>query len=217
MLDTDLYVACIDLRGRRALVVGGGEMAAEKAEALHASDAAVTIVADDLNVRARALVDSGGARWEQRPYEAGDLDGCLLVIAAHEDRAVNERVYADAEARSMLVNVVDVPELCNFISPALTRRPPITIAVTTSGASPALAQRIRAEIDERIDDAYAQLARLLDAERDWAKKNLPDYGARKRFFGSIVGGSPDPIELLRAGRSADVTRAIDAAKSEALR
>jgi siroheme synthase-like protein len=88
--------------------------------------------------------------------------------------------------------------------------------VTTSGASPALAQRIRAEIDERIDDAYAQLARLLDAERDWAKQNLPDYGARKRFFGSIVGGSPDPIELLREGRDAEVTRAIDAAKSEAL-
>jgi siroheme synthase-like protein len=116
----------------------------------------------------------------------------------------------------MLVNVVDVPDLCNFISPAILRRGPIAIAVTTSGASPALAQRIRGEVGDKVDESYAALARLLDAQREWARANLPDYDSRKHFFSAIVSGEPDPIVLLRAGDKEAVTRLIDAAKLEAL-
>ena len=217
MLDTDLYFACIDLRGRRALVVGGGPAAAEKADALCLSRAEVLVVAERAGERIQELHAEGKLRWEARSYETSDLDGCLLAIAAAEDRRTNERVFAEADERAMLVNVVDVPELCNFISPAIARRGPVAIAVTTSGASPALAQRVRREIEGTVDESYGTLARLLDAERAWARTNLPDYDDRKRFFSAIVSGHPDPISLLRDGDEAGVARLIETAKSEALR
>lgn len=216
MLDTDLYMACIDLKGRRALVVGGDAAVAEKAAALIACGATVRVVAPSLGEEMQRLVGTSRITWQQKVYESSDLDGHLLVIASSGDREENERIYSDADARGMLVNVVDVPDLCNFISPAITRRFPIAVAVTTSGASPALAQRIRKEIEAQVDDAYASLARMLDAERGWAKSNLPTYAARRHFFASIVGGDPDPIELLRAGDRPGVERLIEAAKEEAV-
>ncbi len=99
----------------------------------------------------------------------------------------------------MLVNVVDVPPLCNFILPAIVRNGPLAIAISTAGASPALAKRMKREIGELFGEPYAQLAILLNDARGWAKATLPTYQDRKEFFESIVGGRPDPIELLRAG------------------
>jgi len=216
MLETDLYMACIDLRGRRALVVGGTDAALEKTQALVACAAQVTVVAEELAAGFDALLASGSVAWERRAYRSADLDGHLLVIAANGERALDERVYEEAEARAMLVNVVDVPDLCNFISPAVARRGPIAIAVTTSGASPALAQRIRAEVNDAIDEPYASLAYLLDQQRAWARDNLPDYASRKSFFASIVGADPDPIGLLRAGDDDAVARLIETARQRAL-
>src|SRR5919198_458142 len=97
----------------------------------------------------------------------------------------------------MLVNVVDVPPLCNFILPAIFRSGPLAIAISTAGASPALAKRIKAEIAEEYGEPYARLAELLNEVRGWAKGTLPTYQDRKVFFESIVNGDPDPVELLR--------------------
>ena len=100
----------------------------------------------------------------------------------------------------MLVNVVDVPPLCNFILPAIVRTGPLAIAISTAGASPALAKRIKREISDDLRRAeHARLAELLNDARGWAKGNLPTYQDRKAFFEGIVNGDPDPIELLRAG------------------
>ena len=99
----------------------------------------------------------------------------------------------------MLVNVVDVPPLCNFILPAIFRSGPIAIAISTAGASPALAKRMRNQIAEEYGEPYARLAELLNEVRGWAKGTLPTYNDRKEFFERIVGGDPDPIELLRQG------------------
>ena len=112
----------------------------------------------------------------------------------------------------MLVNVVDVPPLCNFILPAILRTGPLAIAISTAGASPALAKRIKAEIAESFGDAYADLAVILNDHRGWAKGTLPTYQDRKAFFEEIVNGEPDPIELLRAGRAAELNALIEAAK-----
>ena len=128
-----------------------------------------------------------------------DLDGRLIAIAATNDTEVNIRVFEDAEARAMLVNVVDVPPLCNFILPAIVRTGPLAIAISTAGASPALAKRMKREIAELFGEPYAQLAVLLNDARGWAKATLPTYQDRKEFFESIVNGEPDPIELLRDG------------------
>ncbi|HVS99906.1 MAG TPA: bifunctional precorrin-2 dehydrogenase/sirohydrochlorin ferrochelatase, partial [Solirubrobacterales bacterium] len=137
------------------------------------------------------------------------------VFAATADTDLNVRVFRDAEARSMLVNVVDVPPLCNFILPAIVRTGPLAIAISTAGASPALAKRMKREIAELFGEDYARLAVMLNDVRGWAKGTLPTYDDRKDFFEGIVNGDPDPIELLREDREAEVLAIIDAAKERA--
>jgi siroheme synthase-like protein len=114
----------------------------------------------------------------------------------------------------MLVNIVDVPPLCNFILPAIVRTGPLAIAISTAGASPALAKRIKAQIAEEFGEPYARLAVLLNEARGWAKGTLPTYQDRKAFFEGIVNGSPDPIELLRSGDEAAVRELIATAQRE---
>ena len=173
------------------------------------------VVAPDAIPEVVALADAGRIEWQRRSYESADLDGVFLVVAATSDTDLNTSVYRDAEARSMLVNVVDVPELCNFILPAIVRQGPIAVAISTSGASPALAKRMKREIAESVGPEYAELAALLDEVRPWAKQTLPTYDDRKVFFEDIVNGDPDPIELLRAGETEAVRELIAAAQRAA--
>jgi precorrin-2 dehydrogenase / sirohydrochlorin ferrochelatase len=194
MLDADLYIACLDLTGRRALVVGSGDMATEKVTGLASCGAQVDAIAP-------------------AEYSDDKLDGAYLVVAATGDRALDERIFADAESRAMLVNVADVPDLCNFILPAIARRGPLVVAVSTSGASPALAKRMRREAEAMFDTAYARLAEILDGLRPWAKENLPDYAARRDFFEAIVQADPDPVVLLRENREDELMRAIEKLKA----
>jgi siroheme synthase-like protein len=212
MLDTPFYIACLRLKGRRCLVVGGGEIGLEKVEGLLACDADVTLVAPDAHPALRELATEGSIRWERRVYAPGDLEGCLIAIAATDDTDVNISVFNDAEHRAMLVNVVDVPPLCNFILPAIVRTGPLAVAISTAGASPALAKRMKREIADMFGEPYADLAVLLNDVRGWAKGTLPTYQDRKEFFESIVNGEPDPIELLRDGRAAEVRDLIAAAQ-----
>ncbi len=215
MLETPFYIACLRLSGRRALVVGGGDVAMEKVEGLLACDADVTIVAPEAHPDLAELAAEGSIRWERRAYAPADLEGCLIAIAATDDTEVNIAVSADAEARAMLVNVVDVPPLCNFILPAIVRTGPLAVAISTAGASPALAKRMKREIGDMFGEPYAQLAVLLNDARGWAKSTLPTYQDRKAFFEQIVNGDPDPIDLLRAGDAQAVRRLIESAQRAA--
>jgi precorrin-2 dehydrogenase / sirohydrochlorin ferrochelatase len=199
MLDTPFYVACLKLTGRRCVVVGGGEVGLEKVEGLLACDASVVLIAPEALPELRDHAREGSIEWIRRPYEPGDLQRTFLVIAATDDTEVNIAVYEDAERRAMLVNVVDVPPLCNFILPAIVRTGPLAIAISTAGASPALAKRIKAQIAKEYGEPYARLAVLLNEARGWAKGTLPTYQDRKEFFEGIVNGDPDPVELLRRG------------------
>jgi siroheme synthase-like protein len=208
MLQTRFYIACLRLTGRRCVVVGGGEVGLEKVEGLLACDADVTLVAPEAHPEFVQLALEGSIRWQQRAYSSEDLDGALIAIAATGDSEVNIRVFEDAERRAMLVNVVDVPPLCNFILPAIVRTGPLAIAISTAGASPALAKRMKREIGELFGQPYANLALLLNEARGWAKATLPTYQDRKEFFESIVEGEPDPIALLREGRVQDVRELI---------
>jgi siroheme synthase-like protein len=199
MLQIPFYIACLRLSGRRCVVIGGGEVGLEKVEGLLACDADVTLVAPEVQPELAQLALEGSIQWEQREYHSRDLDGALIAIAATNDTDLNIRVFEDAEARSMLVNVVDVPPLCNFILPAIVRTGSLAVAISTAGASPALAKRMKREIAELFGQPYANLAILLNEARGWAKATLPTYQDRKQFFESIVNGDPDPIDLLRAG------------------
>jgi precorrin-2 dehydrogenase/sirohydrochlorin ferrochelatase len=212
MLETPFYIACLRLKGRRCLVVGGGDIGLEKVEGLLACDADVTLVAPEAHPGLIELAREGSIRWEQREYEPPDLEGCLIAIAATNDTDVNIRVFDDAERRAMLINVVDVPPLCNFILPAIVRTGPLAVAISTAGASPALAKRMKREIGEMFGEPYAVLAVLLNDVRGWAKATLPTYQDRKEFFESIVNGEPDPVELLRTGDARAVRDLIEAAQ-----
>jgi siroheme synthase-like protein len=212
MLETPFYIACLKLTGRRCLVVGGGEVALEKVEGLLACDGRVEVVAPDAVPEIRRLAAEGSIAWQQRAYAPADLQGAFMAIAATDDTEINIRVWEDAEHRAMLVNVVDVPPLCNFILPAIVRTGPLAIAISTAGASPALAKRMKREIGELFGEDYARLAVVLNDARGWAKSTLPTYQDRKLFFESIVNGRPDPVELLRDGREDAVRELIDQAK-----
>jgi siroheme synthase-like protein len=208
-------MAAVDLTGRRCLVVGGGALALEKIEGLLACDARVRVVATEATDGVRELADSGAIEWERRQYRSADLDDSFLVIAATSDMGLNEAVHRDAEARSMLVNVVDVTHLCNFIAPAVVRLGPVAIAISTAGASPALAVRMKNEIAASFGPEYGRLALILNELRDWAKATLPTFEDRKSFFDAIVYGRPDPIDLLRAGREGELRELIAQAQEDA--
>ena len=212
MLETPFYIACLKLTGRRCVVVGGGDVGLEKVEGLLACDARVVLVAPDAVPELRELAAEGTIDWLRREYRPGDLEATFIAIAATDDTDVNIRVFEDAERRAMLVNVVDVPPLCNFILPAIVRTGPLAIAISTAGASPALAKRIKREIAQEYGEPYARLAVLLNEARGWAKATLPTYQDRKEFFEGIVNGDPDPVELVRAGREREVVELIEAAK-----
>jgi len=159
------YMACLDLRGRECLVVGGGRVATEKVRGLLAAGASVTVVAPDVD---------------------GDVVARFLVISATNRRAVNAAVSEAAAELSTLCNVADDPELCSFILPAVTRHDPIVVAVSSGGASPALAKRIRDDIARLIGPEHADLARELASLRPWAKRALPTYEARRDYFERLV-------------------------------
>jgi len=200
MLDTPFYIACLRLSGRRCLVIGGGAIGLEKVEGLLACDGEVTLIAPEAEPTLEEYAREGSIRWERRRYAgASDLEGAFMAIAATDDTEVNIAVYEDAERRAMLVNVVDVPPLCNFILPAIVRTGPLAIAISTAGASPALAKRMKREIEGQFGEPYAQLAVLLNEVRGWAKGTLATYQERKEFFEGIVNGEPDPIALLADG------------------
>lgn len=217
MLSTNFYHACLRLTGRRAVVIGGGAIGMEKVEGLLACGATVRLVAPRARDELRKMAAAGDITWSQRKYEASDLEGCLIAIAATDDTEANIRVWEDAEQRTMLVNIVDVPPLCNFILPAVVRTGPISIAISTAGASPALAKRMKRELAALFGPHYARLAELLNDTRGWAKGTLPTYHDRRDFFESIVNGDPDPIELLKAGDDAGVIQLIEARKKQHLK
>ena len=156
MSEPQHYVACLDLTGRRCVVVGDGE---HKAAALRAAGADVLVTSS---------------------YKPELLDDAWLVVVVDVEQG--ERVYADATARNVFCNVEDVPELCSFILPALHRRGPITLAVSTSGASPALAQWLRDRFASQIGFEHEQLAYELRRIRPWVKRNFHTYAERREYF-----------------------------------
>ena len=176
------YMACLDLTGRRCVVVGGGSVGLEKAQGLLACNAKVVLISPDVCEGIAGLdVD-----WVARGYRTGDLAGAFLVIAAASDGGVNAAVSRDAEERGMLCNVADVPELCNFILPAVHREGPIAVAVSTGGASPALAKRLRSQIAALVRPEHADLAEELRAMRPEVKARFESYEERRDYFEDLV-------------------------------
>lgn len=180
------YPAILDIAGRRALVVGAGNVGEGKIAGLMSAAAEVKVVSLTATAQVRHWADEGKVELEVRPYEGSDLEGCFLVIAATEDNETNVRVFENAEQRQMLCNVVDVTHLCNFILPSIVRHGDLAIAVSTGGASPALARRIRLSLGECYGDEYAVALKLLGALREELKAAYPAPDERKVIFERMV-------------------------------
>jgi siroheme synthase-like protein len=191
------YPAILDVAGRNAVVVGAGNIGEGKIRGLLNADANVTVISLTATDQVREWASAGRIRLEQRGYESDDLDGAFLVIAATEDNDTNVRVFEDAEARQMLCNVVDVTHLCNFILPSIVRHGDLAIAVSTGGASPAMARRIRISLQQCYGDEYAVALELLGALRDELKAMYPEPDDRKVLFERMVYS--DFMDLVRAG------------------
>jgi precorrin-2 dehydrogenase/sirohydrochlorin ferrochelatase len=142
-----LFPLFLKLTGRPTVVIGAGYLAESKIESLLAAQAHVTVVAPRVNERVRELADGGEIELHERPYRHGDLAGAFLAVAATDDAAVNRDIFAEAEAAGVLVNAVDDPPFCDFYFPSVVRRGDLLIAISTAGQSPALAQRLRKEIN----------------------------------------------------------------------
>jgi siroheme synthase-like protein len=180
------YPAILDIAGRRALVVGAGFIAEGKIEGLLNAGAKVKVVSLTATDTIKSWAAQGKIALDLRAYEQSDLDGCFMVIAATENNQTNVAVYEHAEARQMLCNVVDVTDLCNFILPSIVRHGDLRIAVSTGGASPAMARRIRIALSQCYGEEYAVALKILGSLREQLKARYPDFADRKIVFERMV-------------------------------
>ena len=180
------YPVLLDLRGRAAVVIGGDDVAAEKAAALAASGAAVMVLSPTFCEALLALAERGAARLCQRAYTPGDLAGAFVVVAATSDPDLIEAIWQETRQGGQLVNIVDQPRRCSFILPSILRRGALTIAVSTEGASPGLAKRIRQQLEKLFPAAYAPYLRLAAAARKRLRAGGVSYQRRDEFFGAYV-------------------------------
>ncbi len=187
----------MDLKGRDCVVVGGGEVAARKVESLLSCGAAVTVIAPKLAPEIAALAKGGRITHVGAEYARGSLAGRALVIAATDSENVNRAVYDDAVRGGVPVNVVDVPELCTFIVPAFVERGDLLIAITTSGKSPAMAKRIRKEMEERFGPEYGEMLELMGEVRRLVREREPDLDKRMRILTAVANS--DLLERIRGG------------------
>lgn len=192
------YPVYLDLNGRLAVIVGGGKVAQRKAKTLAEYGADVVIVEPDVTEDLLQLEADGLATVEQRGYVRGDLEGAFLAVCATDSEEVNRAVQAEAEERGCLVNVVDVPDLCNFIVPSIVRRGPLQIAISTGGAAPTVAKRLRKRFQSEFGEEWAGYVELMGAVRLLVMERVPGGEAeRKPIFEAIADS--DLLERLRTG------------------
>jgi precorrin-2 dehydrogenase/sirohydrochlorin ferrochelatase len=203
------YPIFVKGRNLHGLVAGGGTVGVRKAEALLASGARVTVVSPQGTDRLIDLSERNLLQWVREPYNDGFLQGVRLAIGATGDRSVNERVYRDACRRGIPVNIVDDPELCTFIVPAVVTKGPLCVAVCTGGAAPALARKIRDDLEAALPDEYEAMIDELGLLRPAIRRLTA--GSKERFWQTIASIDPNDYrgepEALRRHIRAELERA----------
>ncbi len=188
MAPLDWFPVFLDLKGRLCLVVGGGAVAARKVRLLRRAGARVRVVAPTLKSELAALAAEGVVEHRARAFCPADLEGCALAVAATADQAVNQEVAEAAQARQLPVNVVDRPELCSFVFPAVVDRSPVVVAVSSGGRAPVLARMLRERLEALIPAGYGRLAAFAGRYRERVKERLRDATARRRFWEWVLEG-----------------------------
>ena len=185
----------LSLQGRRVLVVGGTDHAARKVELLLSAGAQVSLIANTVTGEIAQHIADARICWAGRTFDEADLEGVSLVIVATGDEALQARVSQAAQARCVPVNVVDRPALSSFIMPAIVDRGPITIAISTGGAAPALARKLRAEIERALPAAIGRLARFAEIFRGQVRRTLGEPRARRLFWDRVFDGRVGELAL----------------------
>lgn len=194
----DYFPLFLSLKQRPCLVVGAGEIAARKIELLSRAGADITVVASDIGGSVAAMRERHALNIRQKAFEESDLDGMHLVVSATNQRTVNMEITRAAKQRNLLINVVDNPDLCNFIFPAIIDRSPVIAAVSSGGASPVLARLLRAKVESAVPAAFGSLAQLAEKFRPVVKQHIQEGSARRIFWENVLQG---PIaELVFAGK-----------------
>lgn len=189
------FPICLDITGRRCMVIGGGRVAERKALSLLEHGGRLTVIAPELTSELARLAEAGQLFWLDRGYETGDLVGAFLVIAATDDPEVQQQVHSEAAARGILLNVADVPKWCNFILPATARRGDLAISISTAGKSPALAHRLRKEIEQRYGPEYELVLELLGLLRPAVLGQGRPHSENKVLFQKVIDS--DLIDLVK--------------------
>ena len=202
------YPVILDLKGKTVLVVGGGPVAQRKVEGLLQAKAAVRLVAPELTRDLERLVEEGTLDWRPRRFEPSDLNGCWLIIAATDDRSLNRELKVLAEEAGLWINVVDQPENCSFILPALLRRGELLITVSTGGASPLLSARLKRRLGLQFDRTWEPFLDLLGAVRREVLKRGLSSGENRKTFEAVL--EADLLEPLREGDQEELARRLKA-------
>ncbi len=200
------YPAFLNLAGRRAVVFGGGAIAEHKVEALLSCDASVTVISPKASDVLETLSASGAIGIRSRCYEPGDCSGAFIVIAATDDIDAQKRIHLEAQEAGALINVVDEPEMCDFIAPAVVGLGDITIAISTNGKSPTVASLLRKRIAQVVGAEYPQLVELLGRYRPEIRRRITTFEARRDVYSRIVADRV--LDDVRGGDLASANRRI---------
>ncbi len=180
------YPICLDIRGRKCLVVGGGRVAERKVKGLLGSGGIVTVVSPELTENLQNLLSKGQVSFYERGYQSGDVEGFFLVISATDDTSIQEMVYSEAEKMGIPVNVADVPDKCSFILPAQVKRGDLSIAISTAGKSPALAKKLRQNLEKRFGNEYTLLVEILGEVRPMVLARGLSQKENETIFNSLL-------------------------------
>jgi uroporphyrin-III C-methyltransferase/precorrin-2 dehydrogenase/sirohydrochlorin ferrochelatase len=204
----DYYPIFLNLKGRHCTVVGGGDVATRKIATLIEAGAVVTVVSPKISTEISDWVEAASVNHcHIRDYETSDLNNQFLVIAATNAAAVNQHVYRDAEQARILINVVDSPEHCSFILPSIVDRSPLMIAISSGGAAPVLARKLRQKLETFVPFGYRDLALFAGQLRSVVKSKLDSLGQRRKFWEKFFEG---PIaNMIMSGRGAEARVAFD--------
>jgi precorrin-2 dehydrogenase len=183
------YPVSLDIKDRKCLVVGGGGVGTRKVKTLVECGAKVTVVSPGVSSQLLELVNNGLIVLEKRSYKETDLDGMFLVIGTTDSEKLNRQISMDAEKLNMLCNIADRPEVCNFILPSIVNRGDLTISISTSGKSPALAKKLRIELEEQFGGEYAEALRLMGAIREKLLSQKHEPEAHKHLFEQLISRS----------------------------
>src|SRR6187551_1018944 len=194
----DYFPVFLDLKNRRCLLVGGGDVATRKGRMLAKAGAVLRVVAPEVSGELRELVAQQQGELLLREYQTSDMNDCVLVVAATDIYDLNETISADAKQKNIPVNVVDTPALCTYITPAIIDRSPLMIAISSGGEAPVLARLVRAKLEALIPASYGKLAQIASKWRDRIKTRFTDGDSRRKFWEKILQGPA--AELMMNGQ-----------------